>query len=930
MATGLEALASLYAPKKREPAKPLPDDIHALAAEPEAAPELDLAAPSALESVLKTIGLGGYGVRNVLRGNLEGLARNAVDLISSPLRAGLPGDQSGWELSRKEDLPEFSDVIGGMDPGLGKTAVDVIGGIVTDPLSYLGVGIAGGIGKGAVQTAKAAAGGRKALGVGLPFMKSVAEIPGSAGALEALGKGVKAITPPVVADAAKAAGFGLRKTFAALTPTAKVAQDVAAGDALGSATRMAGQTFPVAEFAQVPEDIQRRAVEVLRGVSSEMGPGYADLGIESAKEFLTKAEQMALIDQRLAAMPWDAATKSGVRETAEKMADYTRGQFSQGVGDKVFSLPDNIAATSSIATKQLDQAPADYFPGRYDIPAPLGGEPRSALPNMVKAATYRTSGDLATGLSQMGGKLETNIPKILGEYGEGMGRAATRAAVAERTLGPGFKAVSDEPSRKAMADAIDKLRTSGDLDSAHVLETAWKGLPPPGKLMATLMRLNTPFKSAATAGVLIPNLNFTIGNVISSVVQMVQNPEARGVAVKALTSLPRVIAGSIGDGLKRVGISAIPESRYEEVINAAKIGGGTREGMLAHIGDPRLRDAVNHGVLDGGFVSAEQLGTSFATKGSPKNWRNLAFWTQDIARGSEQRMRFGMFNDLMDAGKPADEAARIVSDTLFDYKYTSVANRTARQIIPFGMYTFKAIPQAAKFLVEKPAAAAGLGALYAQNDSNSGPMPPWAQGNINLPLGVGETGNPQYLTSLRMPFETLANIPNISGDLGDVLAQTRSDVVGQASPLIKTAIGALGGSDPRTGRPFMSHDRAPAALEAIGFDAHGEGARKYNALVSTGAIQPLAAPIATLGKLLDKRQSVPVAALNALTGFKVIDVDEQVALRQMVEDAIRRDPSIKTSASYYQLSKTAEGQALLSKLQEVKKQIKLKRTASEQ
>ncbi len=944
---------------------------------------LDLDNPSAFESILKTVGLGGYGVRNILKGNIEGAGRNLVDLISSPLRAVLPGDQSSWEMSRQEDLPEFSELIGGMEPGLGKTAVDVLGGIATDPLSFLGVGefsaaakaakaanaavkvarASGDVAKlaeaakasevanTALKASRAAGETKTALGVGLPFQAPIGEIPGSARGLELAGQGLSKITPPIVSDIGKQVGHGLRKTFAALKPSDKIAEDVASAEALGSTTRLAGQTYPVGAFADVPEDIQRRAIETLRGVSSELGPEMQSLGIEAAQEFVTKPEQMALIEQRLAKMPWDDGTKQAVRDTAEKIVDYTRGKFSEGIENKVFS-PAPAAdlakrqsaemwrqvnapqtAPMSIPKSAVDLAPADYFPGRYEVPgeediaASMG---RPGMPAPIKKAKIRTSEDLASYLNNTGGKLEGNLPKILGQYGEQMGSAAAKASIGAKTVGNDFTALVDPASRAAVGDAIDKLRTSGDLDSAHVLETAFKGLPPPGPIMRTLSKLNAPFKASATAGILVPNLNFTISNTISNVVQAIQNPEARGVAMKSFLSLPRVIGGSIADGLKRIGISAFPESDYEQVVAAARRSGGRRDKMLEMIENPRLRSAVEHGVLDGGFVSAEQLGTDFATKGTPKNWKNLAYWTQDIAKGSEQRMRYGMYNDLIDAGKSEKDAARIVDDTLFNYKYSSVANRNARQLIPFGAYTFKATPQAAKFIAEKPAMLPALNALYSQNDANTNPLPPWTQGNVNIAVGKGESGNPQYLTSLRLPFEQLGNIPNPSGDLGDFLSQTRQDIVGQSSPLLKTAIGALSGVDPRTGQPFMGNDRTPALFQSLGAPERSELSRKYNALASTGApiVAQVAATVNTLGKLLDKRQSIPVAALNSLTGFKIIDVDEQQALRQITEDAIRRDPTIKTAASYYQLQKTPEGQALLKKLQEIRKQLKAQKAAA--
>ena len=178
-----------------------------------------------------------------------------------------------------------------------------------------------------------------------------------------------------------------------------------------------------------------------------------------------------------------------------------------------------------------------------------------------------------------------------------------------------------------------------------------------------------------------------------------------------------------------------------------------------------------------------------------------------------------------------------------------------------------------------------------------------------------------------MPFEQLSKLPNPSGDPGDFLADTKQDIVAQSSPLIKLGVAAFGGNDPRTGDPFMSNDRAPAVARSLGFAEHSEPARWWNAGVSTGfpGFAQAGATLTTLGKLLDERQSVPVAALNALTGLKIVSVDEQQAMRQMLQDAIRRDPSIKSSANYFQLEKTPEGAALLKKLQEVRKALRDKK-----
>jgi hypothetical protein len=132
---------------------------------------------------MRWIGRPGYAVRDFLAGNFEGAGRQALDFLTEPIDAALPGD---WipTASRDQDYTETSDLLGGMEDGLGKTAVNVLGGIATDPLTYLSFGataIPGAVSK----IAKGAAGANRAAGgikVGVPFVDKLQKvIPGTEG-----------------------------------------------------------------------------------------------------------------------------------------------------------------------------------------------------------------------------------------------------------------------------------------------------------------------------------------------------------------------------------------------------------------------------------------------------------------------------------------------------------------------------------------------------------------------------------------------------------------------------------------------------------------------------------------------------------------------------------------------------------------------------
>lgn len=857
---------------------------------------IDQGSDGAFMSVLEAIGRPGKAINNALVGNFEGAGRQVVDLLGDVVDAQLPGD---WidHISRRQDKPEFSDVVGGMEPGLAKFAVDVVGGAATDPTTFI---------PGA----------------------AVGKVLGAGGKLAGKGLAVADKFAPGTSAAVGKFGHGVRKTFAALKPTKKVAEDVAEAKAVGGTTRQAAQEYPAEAFKGIDPVVQRRTVEMLRGVSSEMGPGYADLGVAPTSKFVTKPHQMQLLDERLAKMPWPDAEKDAVRQSAERVVDYTRGQFSQGVADDVFGLPDDISATSSMATRQLEQAPADYFPGRFDL-AQSAGLPaaQAPSPSMLKAKSLTNPTELSEHLSRTGSQLDTDVPGVLGEYGEQMGRASQSAAIGKKTVGAGFRALTDEPSRAAMSQAIDGLRQAGDLDSAHVLETTFKGLAPPGKFVQTLAKLNKPFKAAATGGILVPRLNFTAGNVMSAVWQAFSNPESRAQTGKTLMRVLPTVFGSIGDGLKQLGIASIPESKAALVARAARESGGTRHGMMARITDNRLRAAVEHGVLDGGFVNTEQLMANAAAQGKgAKSLQNWLYWPQAIMKGSEQRLRYGMFDDIatanIKAGMPEaqayKEAARITSDTLLDYDVVSAENRAARGGFPFLQFVAKTVPQQAKLMAEQPAVA---GTISRAVSGDPEPIYPYMEGKLNIPVGEDETGNDQYLSSLRLPFESLGAIPNLSSSPQAMGKDVARNVVGASHPLLKTIFSAVAGEDPFFDTPFGSYSKLPGNIEG------GEAGRLYNMLAGTGLIQPVASIANTAGKFADDRTSAGEKALSLLTGAKLQSVDTDLAMQQQLTEALAANPNVRQHRSFYAQDGDDTTDQLIRAYLEAKARVKAKRQA---
>ena len=94
-----------------------------------------------LQDALDFLGRPGAATRSLLKGNVSGAGRQLRQIPIDLLDAFLPGDILP-NLTKPEDNPEFTDVteswgMGKMAPGLGKTATDIVGGILTDPLTFL-------------------------------------------------------------------------------------------------------------------------------------------------------------------------------------------------------------------------------------------------------------------------------------------------------------------------------------------------------------------------------------------------------------------------------------------------------------------------------------------------------------------------------------------------------------------------------------------------------------------------------------------------------------------------------------------------------------------------------------------------------------------------------------------------------------------------
>lgn len=507
-----------------------------------------------------------------------------------------------------------------------------------------------------------------------------------------------------------------------------------------------------------------------------------------------------------------------------------------------------------------------------------------------------------------------------------------------------------EEGVKTLANSLIKEMAKTSPGDANRLDTAMNGLAPRGAFTNFLVKAAKPFKGPAVYGALIPKLGANMSNLTSGVEQALANQAARPSAGAIARVVLPAYFKSIDDGLSKVfGIRPLQTTNeLAQIDDAFKASGGDVDRAINAIADvtdktgkvvekaSTMQGAIREGVFSDGFVNKEQLIDQAQRTGWRKLFGNWWDMPGEMFRGGEQRLRYGLFKDLVEnRGMSADEAGRTVADTFYNYSITSNGNRLARDIIPFFQFTAKAIPQQAKFLAGQtgrlgPETANGMlalggplspaAALSSLWGGATGPVDPQMQGKANILIGHDDKGNPEYIAGTRLPFEALANVPNPSADLMDVGRQIEQGVVGASNPLLKTAYSAVTGRDPYFGGPAGTYSKVAGA------DLGGVG-RAYNTLAGTGVVQPLDSVLKTIGTATGDK-SAAAKVLSLLGGVSIASVDEDRALQRSLEAYLARNPQVGQYTSYYSTDPdAAELNGILKDLATTKAALKAKRKA---
>jgi hypothetical protein len=294
----------------------------------------------------------------------------------------------------------------------------------------------------------------------------------------------------------------------------------------------------------------------------------------------------------------------------------------------------------------------------------------------------------------------------------------------------------------------------------------------------------------------------------------------------------------------------------------------------------------------------------------------------------EARMRLGLFMDLVESGKSADDAAELVGNALLNYGLMkgNATYRTTRDVIPFFAFTAQTIPQQADFLRRYPAVAVGLAQLYGSSP-NEEPLMPWIADQPSFKVGEDKEGLGQYVTSLGLPVEALSMIPNPSGGLREFGRDVERSVIGSANPLLKTAYGLTTGREPYFGTKYGSYAKTPYIAQALGAPESSETARLYHQLVGTGLLQMIKTPENMLSRVADPRMNSLEKALSLLSGVRIASNDPDRAAMLMLQEQLQFDPQAKTYTTYYGGSVSTE--KMIKLLRKYQDRVKEKREAKE-
>jgi hypothetical protein len=685
----------------------------------------------------------------------------------------------------------------------------------------------------------------------------------------------------------------------------------------------------------IPESNTEALNSLMGGLPATMTKVTAETAPRATAPMIKLEDQLAQWNSRIDSLGKSAEETARLKDYAAKYLGYIHNDFVQKVKDVG-------ALSQGIGDDVLTMIPQDYAHRRFTSLIPEEDIKLAGQPSSVKARTLKENQNLRDFLNSAEGKkvkLEENLISGTAGLAGQAGRIAQRSTIAKGLLGDKFVSLADDATRGEVSNIIKGMEAA-DPEGARLLQQAWEGQTPRGPIMQMLANANAVFKPAAVYGLAFPRVGGIMKNILSFPAQIGLGGEGKQ-ALTQLARTPATVRNALQEGVHAAFGFQIPKDQLAQSLDlveqAFQQSGGRAKNasdFLRAQGRDDLAQAAENGVIDG-FVGKEAIENSIrdsgwgrkilgamGVKGMDKQDRifDVIDAPAKAFQGAEQYARLATYLDFAKK-MPGREAAAKTNELLYNYATKTGANRTLRDIIPFAAYQTNAIRQSGKFIKDNPAAGVMLGNLA---DSDPSEQYGWMSGQTNIPIGTSETGDAQYLTGLGLPFEALNSIPNLSGSLPEIGQELRSNLLGSSQPLVKTAYSVLTGTDPRFGSAYGSYDKLPGNIDG------GAVGSVYNQLAGTGLIQPLSTPLNQIGQLIDDRTSAGDKALNFLTGTRTVNVDEDRALQQRLQQYLESNPEVGQFRGFFAQDEDPQTQALIKALAEAKKRMKAKREAQPQ
>lgn len=488
--------------------------------------------------------------------------------------------------------------------------------------------------------------------------------------------------------------------------------------------------------------------------------------------------------------------------------------------------------------------------------------------------------------------------------------------------------------REALGDPSELSLSQRHLQALRTLSPQTQLAPPENALLGLVDQFTNAFKVGALASPAFHVRNsysgalnsatqgaFNLWDMLAAWRASQGNPEALGRRLRntpeyasmandadrareflAQTGRERIATGNV---LSDVSSQADPQSirgLYTGSSNEPTVAQAVRELFLG-------RDGRTWPQFANDFFSMRGVGL---TQAAPRrNTNPLLALNDSVGQAVEDALRTGTFLNQVRKGVDPATAGDLTRLLQLDYTpeaYTSFERKWLKRLMPFYGFQKQILSSVGDNLLYRPGGLQGQSVRAVNAGSRPTEdnfVPEYLRQSAAIPLPEGLGGVPaeglrRYLTNLDLPWEASFQMftPGIGATfasrLADTISKTGSNILGQATPLIKAPIESITNRQLYSGRDMsdlysvLANDIGPIGRPAEQFISN---------FVPFGA-----RGLGLYRQLTDDRlsggEAAAKAAFNLLAGVKFTDVDadrsKRLAARQVLNQMLETTPGVRT------------------------------------